>query len=84
MHKPVLTSLTMEKTIEVIVDLFRDQAPAQVLLSLNSYIACYLAMFLHSRPQRALLLKTFSVGRSERLFLYRSWICWGGAWLPAM
>ena len=32
MHKPVLTSLTMEKTIDVIVSLFRDQAPAQVML----------------------------------------------------
>ena len=36
MHKPVLTSLTMEKTIEVIIGLFRDQAPAQVLLPLSS------------------------------------------------
>lgn len=30
MHKAMLTSLTMEKTVEVLVSLFRDQASAQV------------------------------------------------------
>ena len=52
MHRPVFTSLTMEKAIDVLVNLFRDHAPAQVH---QCDASASIATSLHRRPASGLM-----------------------------
>ena len=81
MHRPVFTSLTMEKVIEVLVSLFRDHAPAQVQQVDALFIA---AAGVIRRPAAGLIHVTTEMCFGRRFgqpCLCGLWRYWEGAWL---